>query len=162
MIHWAALFDPTISIIALIARASFVYIGLYVMLRLFTFRHAGQMGVADLLLITLIASAVQNGMAHGETTVTSGMILAATIFFWSWFLDWLSARVPRLAWMTQTEPRRIVHDGHMNRAAMRADLVTEGDLMAQIRKAGVDELHNVKNAYVEGDGTITVTFSTAR
>ena len=45
---------------------------------------------------------------------------------------------------------------------MRADLVTKGDLMAQIRKAGVDELHSVKNAYVEGDGTITVTFCPAR
>lgn len=134
MIHWAALFDPTISILALIGRASFVYVGLYVMLRLFTFRHAGQMGVADLLLITLIASAVQNGMTHGETTVTAGMILAATIFFWSWFLDWLSARVPSLAWITQTEPRRIVHDGQMDVAAMRADLVTKGDLMRRSGK----------------------------
>lgn len=162
MSDWAALFDPNTSALSLVARASVVYVGLVVMLRLFTFRHAGQMGVADLLLITLIASAVQDGMAQNAHTISSGLILAATIFSWSWFLDWLSGRVPMLAWITQTEPRCIVRDGRMNRRAMRADLVTEGDLMAQIRKAGVDDLHNIKNAYVEGDGTITITFDAPR
>ena len=162
MSDWAALFDPNTPALSLVVRASVVYVGLFVMLRLFTFRHAGQMGVADLLLITLIASAVQDGMAQNAHTITSGLILAATIFSWSWFLDWLSARVPMLAWITQTEPRRIVREGRMDKTAMRADLVTEGDLMAQIRKAGVDDLHSIKNAYVEGDGTITITFRAPR
>jgi uncharacterized membrane protein YcaP (DUF421 family) len=39
---------------------------------------------------------------------------------------------------------------------MRRELVTEEELMSQLREQGVEELGRVKAAYVEGDGRISV------
>ncbi|MCE7983781.1 MAG: DUF421 domain-containing protein [Caldilinea sp. CFX5] len=39
---------------------------------------------------------------------------------------------------------------------MRKELVTEDELLSELRKQGVDDLRQVKEAYVEQDGRISV------
>ena len=44
----------------------------------------------------------------------------------------------------------------MLRRNMRRELVTEDELMSQVRLHGCDDLSQVKEAYMEGDGRISV------
>jgi uncharacterized membrane protein YcaP (DUF421 family) len=46
----------------------------------------------ELLVIVLIAGAVQNGMSDDRTRVPKAMAAAVTLVFWSWFLPWFSFR----------------------------------------------------------------------
>jgi uncharacterized membrane protein YcaP (DUF421 family) len=39
---------------------------------------------------------------------------------------------------------------------MERELITEEDLMTQVRKQGVDDILQVEKAYLEGDGHISV------
>jgi len=39
---------------------------------------------------------------------------------------------------------------------MRRELITEEELMSHIRQQGVDDLSQVREAYLEGDGRISV------
>ncbi len=50
----------------------------------------------------------------------------------------------------------VVHDGQLLRRNMRAEFLTEEELMRQLRLEGVEELGEVKLATVEGDGTLGV------
>jgi len=38
---------------------------------------------------------------------------------------------------------------------MRQELITEDELMAHLHHAGLDDIGQVREAYMEGDGTIT-------
>ena len=44
----------------------------------------------------------------------------------------------------------------MQRRNMRRELVTEEELIGQIRLPGCDDVRDVKQAYMEGDGRISV------
>jgi uncharacterized membrane protein YcaP (DUF421 family) len=39
---------------------------------------------------------------------------------------------------------------------MRSELITMEELMAQLREQGIDDLAQVKKAYMEGDGKLSV------
>ena len=51
----------------------------------------------------------------------------------------------------------VVRDGRLLRRNMRAEFLTEEELVRQLRLEGVEDLGEVKAAYVEGDGSLSVT-----
>ena len=58
-----------------------MYVGMFALLRIFR-RQAGAVGIADLLVIVVIADAAQNGMAGESKSVTEALLLIATIILW--------------------------------------------------------------------------------
>ena len=64
---------------------------MYFLLRIFR-RQSGSIGIADLLVIVVIADAAQNGMAGDSKSITEALILISTIIFWDFFFDWLGFR----------------------------------------------------------------------
>ena len=52
----------------------------------------GSIGIADLLVIVIIADAAQNGMAGDSRSITEAMLLIATIVIWDYVFDWLGYR----------------------------------------------------------------------
>lgn len=136
-------------------RGTIIYLVLFALLRV-TRRQAGQVGTSDVLLVVLIADAVQNAMASNYHSITEGVGLALTIFFWSWFLDWLAVHVPALRPLISAPPRLVVKEGQINYRNLRAELMTEDDLLAQLRLQGIEDVTKVSHACVEGDGRLSV------
>ena len=88
----AALFRFGVPPLELVLRGSAMYWFLYLLLRFVLRRDAGAIGIADILLLVLIADAAQNGMAGSYETVADGFVLVATIVGWNWLFDWASWR----------------------------------------------------------------------
>ena len=55
-------------------RATVVYVALTLMLRLAGKRELGQMSTFDLVVVLIIANAVQNAMVGSDTSLTGGLI----------------------------------------------------------------------------------------
>ena len=108
------------------------------------------------MVVVLIADAAQNAMADDYRSLPDGLLLVATIVFWSYALDWLGFRFPWLRPFVHPRPLPLVKDGRMLQQNMRRELVTEDELMSQVRLHGCDDLSRVKEAYMEGDGRISV------
>ena len=51
---------------------------------------------------------------------------------------------------------RLIEHGKMDRRNMRRELITVAELMAHLRESGIEEVADVKAAYMEGDGQISV------
>jgi uncharacterized membrane protein YcaP (DUF421 family) len=108
------------------------------------------------LLVVLIADAAQNGMTGEYKSITEGILLCATIVGWSIFLDWLAFYVPIVRGLIEPPEKLLVKDGRMNRRNMKAELVTEDELMSQLRQHGIEDVREVAKAYVEPDGQFSV------
>ena len=143
-------------ILELILRGSLVYLVIFVLLRFVLKRVTGTLNIGDLLIIVLIADASQNAMSAGYTSVTDGLILVATIIFWSYFLDWLAYHFPRFERLLHPPPLPLVREGQMLARNMRRELITVDELMSHLREQGVTDLKEVKTASMEGDGRISV------
>ena len=147
---------PNTPLLEIFVRGTLVYIALFALLRVVLKRQSGTVGVGDLLVIVLIADASQNAMAGDYVSVPDGLLLVATIVGWSYFIDWLGYHVPRLQRVFFPPPLLLVKDGKMLRRHMRQELITETELMSQLRVQGVDDVAQVKKAFMEGDGRISV------
>lgn len=133
-----------------------MYLGIFALLRLILKRETGTVGITDLIVVVLLGDAAQNGMAGQSKTVTDCLVLIITILFWAYILDWLAFRFPTLRRYLRHSPLLLVKDGKIQRRNMRRELITEEELMSLIREQGTDDLAQVKEAYMEGDGQISV------
>jgi uncharacterized membrane protein YcaP (DUF421 family) len=95
-------------------------------------------------------------MSSNYKSVTDGLILVNTIAFWNYFPDWLGYRFPRVRRLLRPPPLPLVKDGRLQRRNLRQEMITEDELMGHLRENGVERIEEVKKAYLEGDGRISV------
>src|SRR6185503_15718884 len=131
------------------------YLLLFFILR-FLRRETGAIGIADLLVIVIIADAAQNAMAGEYKSITEGAVLVLTIAFWDYALDWLSYRFPTIRRIVRPVPLLLIKNGRMIKRNMRQEMITEEELLSQIREQGVESVSQVQKCYLEGDGHISI------
>ena len=154
-VDWAKLFVPNLPLLEVFIRGSVIYLALFAVMRFLPRREVGGLGAADILVIVLIADAVQNGMSGQYESITEGLLLALTIFGWASLIDWLDFRFPALR-LAEGPPLMVVRNGRMLRRNMDREQVTEDEVMAQLRQHGFEKLEDVASAYIEGDGQFSV------
>jgi uncharacterized membrane protein YcaP (DUF421 family) len=153
---WGEIFGLSVSPWELIIRGSAMYLFLFTVFRVVIRRRLGAVGMADILVLVIIADAAQNGMAGEYRSVTEGAILIGTIIFWNVFIDWLNYRVPALQDWLEAPPMLLVRDGRILHRNMRHEFLTEQELKSKLREKGVEDLSQVATAYIESDGSVSV------
>lgn len=153
---WHEIFAPTHSLIEIILRGTIMYFGIFILMRLILKRQTGGISIPDVLLVVLLADAAQNGMAGEYQSITEGLVLVATIIFWNLAIDWLGYHVPFIDRLIRPPPLLLIKDGRVLRRHLRQELVTMDELLSKLREEGVDGPSHVSEAYIEGDGNISV------
>jgi uncharacterized membrane protein YcaP (DUF421 family) len=154
-IDWHSMFVPTVSLVELVIRGSALYLVIFGFMRVFR-REAGALSMADLLVVVLVADAAQNAMASDYHSITEGVVLVATIFGWNLGLDYLSFRFPAVRRLISPKPLLLIKDGQVDRQHLRSELITIGELRELLREHGVEHFSEVKRAYLEPDGHVSV------
>jgi uncharacterized membrane protein YcaP (DUF421 family) len=149
------MFVPTESILEVVLRGTIMYIGMYALLRVFR-RQAGSVGIADLLVIVVIADAAQNGMAGDSRSITEALILITTIVLWDWFFDYLGFKSPVFRRILEPEPLLLIHNGKIQKSHLDDEFISEDELLAQLREQGIDDFAIVRKCYLESNGHFSV------
>src|SRR6188474_422951 len=102
-VQWDKLFVLTVSPLELVIRGTFIYLFILIVMRVLR-REPGTVGIADLLMVVLIADAAQNAMAGEYHSILDGLILILTIVFWNFSMDWLSVRSKTIERFTYPQP----------------------------------------------------------
>lgn len=155
-VDWYSVFVPSVSILELIIRGSLVYLALFSVLRFLPSRQLGTLGITDLLVVVLFAEAAQNAMASNYTSITEGAILVGTVIFWSYLLNWLGYKWPKFQRFLNPPPLLLVKNGQLIKRHLSQELITEDELMSKLRQQGVEFINEVKFAYMETDGSISI------
>src|SRR5687768_6103046 len=155
MPDWGELFGLSVSPWELVIRGTAMYWFLVLVFR-FVQRPTGAVGIADILLLVIIADAAQNAMAGEYRSITDGVILIFTIIGWNVFIDWLTYASPAMRKLLEPRALPLVRNGEFMRQNMRRELISEPELMTKLREHGVDDVKKVKVAYIEHDGKISV------
>ncbi|MCL4697044.1 MAG: DUF421 domain-containing protein [Burkholderiaceae bacterium] len=149
-------FALTMNPLELVLRGTAMYWFLFLIFRFVLRRDAGALGIADILLLVLIADSAQNAMSGGYDTVPEGMVLVATIVAWNWLVDWAGYRYAWARRFAEPHPLVLVRHGRMLARNMRREFITTQELLAHLRQHGIDKLADVKMARMETDGQISV------
>jgi uncharacterized membrane protein YcaP (DUF421 family) len=146
----------TVSPLELMLRGTLMFWFLFVVLRFILRRDVGSLGISDFLFVVILGDASQNAMIGSATSSTDGMVLIATLVFWSYLLDYLSFRFPLVQRFTSAHRLCLVRDGKLVRKNMRREFITEEELNAKIRHEGEEDLATVKRMYLEADGEMSL------
>lgn len=152
----ASLFHFSVPPLELVVRGTVVYWFLFVLFRFVLRRDAGSLGLADILVIVVIADAAQNGMAGTYTSITDAFVLLGTIAFWNWLFDWLSFRYRSFARFTEPPPVLLVHHGRMLLPNLQRNMITREELASHMRQNGITDIGEIRYATLEPDGHISM------
>ena len=139
----------------LVLRSVVVYFALLLGLRLFGKREIGQFTLFDLVLVLLVANAVQPAITGPDTSLMGGLIIIASLLLANFGVSMLD-RVPAFHALLAGTPTDLVQDGEYLRPQMEREDVDEDEIQMAMREHGIDDLAQVKRAVLEPDGSISV------
>jgi len=150
-VDWSSVFETKESLLEIFIRGSIMYLVMFALLRIFR-RQAGSVGIADLLVIVVIADAAQNGMAGDSKSVTEAVLLIVTIVLWDYVFDLLGYKSKFFERILEPKALHLVKNGRLLRQNMKSEMITYDELMSQMRQEGIEEISQVKQACLETDG----------
>ena len=151
---WHAILAFETPLFELLVRSSVLYFVLLLLVRLLPRRTGGELANMDLIFILLITEGAAHAMGE-YTSVADGLVTIATLVAWNWSINALSFHVPAIERLVAAAPLQIIRDGKLLRRNMRREYLTMEEIKANLHKEGLDDISQVKSAYVEGDGHIT-------
>ncbi len=150
------MFDLTTPWWEIILRTAVVYVVVLVLLRAAGKRELGQMSPVDLVVILVIANAVQNAMTGGDNSLIGGVIAASTLLAMNILFSRVAHRLPYIAHLFESEPTPLMTDGKLIKRNLERENVDMEELLMSAREHGIDELAGVDSAYLERDGSISI------
>lgn len=147
---------PAIPLWDIVLRTAGVYVAILLGLRLAGKREIGQMTVFDLVVLLLLANAVQNAMVGPDTSLGGGLLAAIVLLVLNALVARLRLRWPVLRRVVEGSPTLLVLHGEVLTDHMKRERLDEETLEAALREHGVGDLSDVEMAVLEIDGSISV------
>jgi uncharacterized membrane protein YcaP (DUF421 family) len=140
----------------LAVRAAAIYLAVLVGLRVFGKREVGQFTLIDLVLILLLANAVQPAMTGPDTSRTGGLVIIATLIVVNRAIALARAKLSFVQWLVESPPTTLARDGAWVPGALEREDLSPEDVLQALHEHGLTDVSEVKLAVLEGDGMISV------
>jgi uncharacterized membrane protein YcaP (DUF421 family) len=140
----------------LILRAVATYVFMILLLRLTGKRQVGQLAPFDLVLLLVLSNAVQNSINGGDNSLLGGFISAISLVAANYTVGIITYKNKRIARLIEGKPQVLIHNGHLYSDVMKREKVTQHELDAALRSAGVACIEDVHFAVLENNGQISI------
>jgi uncharacterized membrane protein YcaP (DUF421 family) len=132
------------------------YLALVAMLRVSGKRTLSKFNAFDLVITVALGSTFATAVLSKSVPLAEGLVALATLIALQFAITWLSVRYPPVGRLIKSEPRLLYHRDEFLRDAMKAERITEGELLGAVREAGVAMMADVSAVIIETAGTMTV------
>lgn len=137
-------------------RTGAIYAALLLGVRLAGKRQIAQLTPFDLVVLLLLSNAVQNAMTGPDTSLSGGIVAAATLILLNVGVSQLRLRFPRFKRFVEGVPVALVVHGQIQHEALRHEQLTEDELLAALREHEASSVDQVELAMLEVDGSVSV------
>jgi uncharacterized membrane protein YcaP (DUF421 family) len=137
-------------------RCVVIYFALLAGLRLTGKREVGQFTLFDLVLVLLVANAVQPAMTGPDSSLLGGIVIIVVLLALNLAVGQLRVRNPRVHELLGGHPTLLVQNGAWLDTALRREGVDREECLMAFREHGIDSVEEVKVAVLEVDGSISV------
>ena len=139
----------------IVARAAFMFVFLYVLLRIMGKRELGQLTPFELVVMIVLGDLMQQGVTHNDTSLTGAVLAISTFAFLAIAMSWISYLSPRAEKLLDGEPRVVIRDGKLLKENLRRDRMTQSEVESEMRIAGIANMAEVAWAILEPQGKIS-------
>ena len=140
-----------------VLRATAIYLGLLVILRLSGKRTMAQITVFDFVLLLIVAEATQQGLLGDDFSVTNALLVILTLIGIERTTDFLSVKSGRFDRLLEGGSLIIVEDGRPNDERLQKLRISLDDILQHARSSqGIERIDQIKYAVLERNGSISV------
>ena len=150
------MFLPKPSWAEKIIRPILIYAALLLAFRFMSKRDLTQNTTFDLLIVLLLSNIVQNALIGEDNSILGSLAGAVTLLLLSTGLNRWTAKSIKARRLLEGEPILLVHNGGLLDDNMSKYAVSRPDLNAGLRGQNMITLEDVRYAFLELDGTISV------
>jgi uncharacterized membrane protein YcaP (DUF421 family) len=139
----------------MVFRAVIVFIFAVVIARLGSTRFMARNSAFDLILAIMLGSVLSRAIT-GQSPFLPTLAAGAVLVTMHGLLAWIAARMPVVGYLIKGRGKLIVKDGREIQKALRRNSVGHHDLSEALRLNGVSSMEDVKEAYLERNGDISI------
>jgi uncharacterized membrane protein YcaP (DUF421 family) len=154
-------FDDWGAVLRIVIVGSAAYVGLVVLLLVSGKRTLTKLNAFDLVVTVALGSTLATVLLSSDVALVEGLAGLALLIFLQLAITWLSVRSGRARRWVKAEPTLLVRDGVFDDAAMTRERVTEEEVLAAMRGAGLLDAAAAAAVVLETDGSLSVLPRTA-
>ncbi len=132
------------------------YVSLIALLRLFGKRTLSKMNAFDFVVTVALGSILATILLNKDVTLAQGVLALALLIGMQFIVTWTSLRIRWVRKLATGEPTLLLYQGRFLSDALRWTRVTEDEVRAAVRGAGMATLGEVKAVVLETDGSFSV------
>jgi uncharacterized membrane protein YcaP (DUF421 family) len=148
--------QPPLFLLEIMFRTAFLFSWTVLNLRFIGQRGVGQLTLIEFVLIIALGSAVGDPMFYEDVPLTHGMLVITLVVIFQRLLLLFTLRSPRFQDILDGVPHRLVFDGLIDLDGIKAAGLSRDELYMELRQGGVEQLGQVRRAYLEIDGHISI------
>ena len=149
---------PTLFLLEIVFRTLIMYSYTVFLLRILGKRGMGQLSMLELAIIISFGSAVGDPMVGADIPIIHGVVAITFVTIFQISLERFINRNRKVESVMEGSPNLVVSDGVINWDCMKRDNLSKEDLFRALRGKDVQHLGEVKKAFFETSGTISVFF----
>ena len=147
-------FTNWVSIGRMLIVGVLAYIGLILMLRISGKRTLSKMNAFDLIVTVALGSTLATVLLTKGVALVDGLLAFGLLIGLQFVITWLSVRSKSLSRLVKSEPTLLVYNGSYLPDAMRAERITQGEILTSLREHGIASLTDADAVVLENDGTL--------
>lgn len=147
---------PYSFLLEIFFRTAIMYIYTILLLRFLGKRSMGQLSTLELAIIICFGSAVGDPMMGKDVPVIHGMVVITTVALLQTAAEWIINRDKRLEAFMEGQADALVKDGMIINKSLDKNNLSHEDLYRFLRSKGIEQLGQVKNAFFETSGLVSV------
>lgn len=150
------LFDSWDALLRILIVGTIAYCVLVAVLRTSGKRTLAKMNAFDLVVTVALGSTLATVLLSKDVALAEGALAFVLLALLQLLVAWSSRRWPAVERIAKSDPRILVTDGRLCEAALRKERVTDEEVKAAVRSAGLGDLSDVAAVILETDGSFSV------
>jgi uncharacterized membrane protein YcaP (DUF421 family) len=150
------LFDGWQPLVRTLVVGVLAYVVLISLLRLSGKRTLSKMNAFDFVVTVALGSTLATILLSRDVSLAQGSLALALLIGLQFLVTWSSVRVGWVRRLVTGEPTLMFYRGEFLPGALRRGRVTEAEVRAAVRDAGIGGMDGVEAVVLETDGTFSV------
>lgn len=149
-------FEDWFGLLRILIVGILAYIALVCLLRLSGERTLSKMNAFDLVVTVALGSTLATVLLNRSIALAEGALAFTLLIGLQFAITWSSVRARWVRRIVKAEPQLLLHEGRLLKGALRRTRVTEEEILAAVRGAGIPGLEDVQAVVLETDGSFSV------
>jgi uncharacterized membrane protein YcaP (DUF421 family) len=150
------LFDNLFGLIRVVIVGLLAYGSLILVLRLSGKRSLAKLNAFDFVVTVALGSTLASVLLSSDVALLEGLVAFGLLALLQWIVARLSIASSGFRKLVRSQPRLLLEHGRFREEAMAAERITQDEIVAMVRSAGIGQIEDVGAVVLETDGSLSV------